>query len=146
VLPRLAAHRRRPHALGEQGERERRHRLGLTLVRGNHDRWAQDPPRELGIEVVEPGWTLGGISMHHEPPEGEPAGPSLCGHIHPAVSLRGRGKRGAGGVRAACFWFSDQLGVLPAFGSFTGCATVRPREGDHLFAVGDGAIVEIKPA
>jgi metallophosphoesterase superfamily enzyme len=52
--------------------------------------------------------------------------------------LRGRGSR-----RAPCFWFTSTRGVLPAFGTFTGCAMIRPGRGDRVFAVGDQQILEI---
>lgn len=116
--------------------------LGITLVRGNHDRWAADPPAPLNIDVVEPGELLGGIALHHEPPEGR-AHPALCGHLHPGVRLSRPGPGKQAGLRGACFWFSEQLGVLPAFGRFTGCAMVRPVLGDRVFVVGDGRVAEV---
>ena len=125
--------------------------LDVVLVRGNHDRWAADPPASLGIEVVEPGWGLGGnadkdgggLAMHHEPvSEGDL--PALCGHLHPGVRLRHERGRGRTGMRSACYWFSENLGVLPAFGRFTGCAMVRPGPTDRVFVVGEGRVVEIR--
>ena len=115
--------------------------MAVVLVRGNHDRWAADPPRVLGIDVVEPGVEINGIALHHEPPV-SPAGPALCGHLHPGVRLS-HAKRGRAGLRGACFWFSPTLGVLPAFGRFTGCAMIRPVRDDRVFVVGDGGIVEV---
>ena len=133
--------------------------VGVVLVRGNHDRWAADPPASLDIEVVEPGWVLGScdarIAMHHEPPS-EPSEhtqsatglPALCGHLHPGVRLHHARGRGRPGMRSACFWFSGMrpgppVGVLPAFGRFTGCAMVTPGPGDRVFAVGEGRVIEI---
>ena len=118
--------------------------LRVVLVRGNHDRWAEDPPASLGIEAVEPGWVLGGIAMHHEPPE-QAEGPALCGHLHPGVRLTPSDprKRRRAGLRGACYWFSPTLGVLPAFGRFTGCMVVRPVRGDRVFLVGDGSVVQV---
>jgi len=63
----------------------------------------------------------------------------LAGHIHPAVRLSGDGDS----VRLPCFWFSPRVGVLPAFGAFTGSATVRPREGDQVFVIADGEIIAV---
>lgn len=110
----------------------------ITLVRGNHDRRAEDPPSELMIECVEPAWRLGPISMHHEP-AGE--GPALGGHLHPAITLHARRK--ADRLRVPCFWFSKSLGVLPSFGSFTGAATITPGPGDRVFAAGDSCVIEV---
>ena len=114
-------------------------------MRGNHDRWADDPPEALGIEVVEPGWVLGSIAMHHEPVE-ESTRAALCGHLHPGVRLHPIGRTKRGGMRTPCYWFGGSLGVLPAFGRFTGCAMIRPGARDRVFAVGDGKVVEIRGA
>jgi DNA ligase-associated metallophosphoesterase len=113
----------------------------ITLVRGNHDRRAEDPPAALGVETVEPGWRLGPIAMHHEPTR---EGPALCGHLHPAITLHAR--RRADRLRAPCFWFSRSLGVLPAFGSFTGGAVVKAAPGDRVFAAGASSVIEVHPA
>ena len=119
--------------------------LEVTLGRGNHDRWADDPPSSLGIEIVEPGWSFGGLAMHHEPPE-DASRPALCGHLHPGVRLHPAGRTKRPGMRTPCYWFSGTLGVLPAFGRFTGCAMIRPRERDRVFVVGNGRVIEMNGA
>lgn len=126
--------------------------VGVVLVRGNHDRWADDPPASLGIEVVEPGWVVGGeeigLALHHEPPA-DPTRPALCGHLHPGIHLRHARGRSRAGLRSACYWVSESSArthpvlVLPAFGRFTGCAMVRPQAGDRVFAVGEGLVAEV---
>lgn len=114
--------------------------LEVTVVRGNHDRRAGDPPPEWRFECVDGPWRLGPLSLIHEP-DTPCEGPALAGHLHPAVSAAAR--TGLGGLRAPCFWFRDRLAVLPAFGAFTGCHVVRPSIGDRVFAVGDGAVAEM---
>src|SRR4029453_9621770 len=47
---------------------------------------------------------------------------TLAGHLHPAVTLHGRG---GDSVRLPCFWIRERLVVLPAFGAFTGGASIR---------------------
>jgi hypothetical protein len=47
-------------------------------------------------------------------------------------------------MRAACFWFGQQVAVLPSFGSFTGAHRVRPSEGDRVFAVGPDCVAEVQ--
>lgn len=139
--------------------RARHAATGFVLVRGNHDRWAADPPASLGIEVVEPGWRLGGLAMHHEPPEepgegqaegqAEGRGPhALCGHLHPGVRLGHTlpAKRRRAGMRGGCFWFRGTLGVLPAFGRFTGCHMIRPARTDRVFVLGDDRVMEVRAA
>lgn len=131
-----------------------RHRsLRVTLVRGNHDIKAGDVPIELGFECVSPvvsarelGVCDSDLRFGHDPAEideesslGEPA---LFGHVHPRVSLEPAGGYGSG-MRAACFWFSRSIGVLPAFGSFTGGHSIRPVRGDRVFAVGPAEVIEV---
>jgi DNA ligase-associated metallophosphoesterase len=41
--------------------------LGLTLVRGNHDAHAGDPPAALGIEAVDEPFALGALALCHHP-------------------------------------------------------------------------------
>ncbi|MCX6046266.1 MAG: ligase-associated DNA damage response endonuclease PdeM [Chloroflexi bacterium] len=105
--------------------------LRLFLVRGNHDRSAGDPPDDWGIQIVN-GPTPGpNFVLSHEPIA--PAiGYALAGHIHPAVSLTGKGRQQ---LKLPCFWFGEKCGVLPAFGSFTGGALIRPQRGEQIFVV-----------
>ena len=70
----------------------------------------------------------------------EPAGYVLAGHIHPAVSLSGPGRQRE---RLPCFLFGERVGILPAFGDFTGGAAVGPRPGDRVFAVAGDEVVAI---
>lgn len=114
--------------------------LEVTVVRGNHDRRAGDPPPEWRFECVNGPWRLGPLLMVHEP-DTPCAGPALAGHLHPAIAAAAR--TGPGGLRAPCFWFSERMAVLPAFGSFTGCQVVRPAIGDRLFVVGDNRVAEM---
>ncbi|HEX5631953.1 MAG TPA: ligase-associated DNA damage response endonuclease PdeM, partial [Gemmatimonadales bacterium] len=114
--------------------------LALTLVRGNHDRGAGDPPAALGIEAVEAPLPLGGLALAHHPAP-HPGAYVIAGHVHPCVRLGGRLDR----LRLPCFHFGPQVGVLPAFGSFTGTHPIRAAEGDRVFAVADDAIAEVRP-
>ena len=120
--------------------RERHPALKLTLVRGNHDRHAGDPPADLGIAPVEPpAAAVPYLYAHH--PEPDAAGYVLAGHLHPAVVLRGRG-----GLRErlSCFHFGPSVGVLPAFGAFTGAATVAPLPGDRVFVVAGDEVLRVE--
>lgn len=121
--------------------RERHCELTVELVRGNHDRHAGDPPEEFSIRSVEAPFDEAPFRLAHFP-EPDPSGYVLAGHLHPAVHLRGAG-RGRERLRLPCFHFGPQVGVLPAFGSFTGHATVRPAAGDRVLVVADERVIEI---
>lgn len=109
--------------------------LRCTLVRGNHDSHAGDPPPSLGIAVVDEPWRRGPFALCHLPGAAS-GGYELAGHLHPAYTLRA----GADAVRLPCFVMGACGGILPAFGAFTGHAPVRMRGGDRVFVVGDGRV------
>jgi DNA ligase-associated metallophosphoesterase len=112
--------------------RERHASLRLTLVRGNHDDRAGDPPATLGFTVVDEPLRRGGLALCHHP---RPVAGSytLAGHLHPGIAIG----RGFDRMRLPCFWFGREVAVLPAFGAFTGLMTVQPQPGDRLYAVAD---------
>lgn len=121
--------------------------LSLTLVRGNHDSRAGDPPAALGIEVVnEPllcdahGAQLA-LCHHPQPVAGAYV---LAGHLHPCLRLAGRGHDR---LRLPCFWLGEAatrpVGVLPAFGHFTGMHPVLPQPGDRVFGIAGEAVREL---
>jgi metallophosphoesterase superfamily enzyme len=111
----------------------------MLLVRGNHDRGAGDPPAELGIRCVDPPLEEAPfVYLHH--PEEQPGGYALAGHLHPAVRLAGAGRQRE---RLPCFLFGARVGILPAFGDFTGSAEARPAPGDRVFVVAGEEVVEV---
>lgn len=116
--------------------------LDLTLVRGNHDDHAGDPPAHLGIRAVDEPLMHGDLALCHHPLARPPAY-VLAGHLHPGVSLGGRANDR---LRLPCFWFGAHVGVLPAFGAFTGLHTIRAEAGDRVFAATDGRVIELGAA
>ncbi|MFC5500527.1 ligase-associated DNA damage response endonuclease PdeM [Caenimonas terrae] len=145
-------HSRRSHAAGTLAAigrwREAHADLELTLVRGNHDDRAGDPPSSFGIEVVDEPLPVGPFALCHHP---RPIAGRyvLAGHWHPCISVRGRAFER---LRLPCFWFGDDsgarpahaVGVLPAFGAFTGMHGIEPRAGDRVFPVA-GDVVRALP-
>jgi metallophosphoesterase superfamily enzyme len=113
--------------------------LALTLVRGNHDERAGDPPASLRMSVVDEPLAVGGLALCHHPVAHD-GFYSLAGHLHPCVNLGGRA---FDTLRLPCFHFGPRLGVLPAFGSFTGMHPIRSREGDRIFAVADDQVAQV---
>lgn len=119
--------------------RESRRSVELTIVRGNHDRKAGDPPAEWGARCIDAGEALGPFVLNHEPGPSR-GGYALAGHLHPAVRLSARGEKP---VRLPCFWFGARYGVLPAFGAFTGNAEVLPRRGDQVFVIAEQEVLKV---
>ena len=131
---------RAPRTLDALASWRRRHAaIDVLLVRGNHDRRAGDPPAESGIACVDPPLPDVPFSFVHHPSPAEGAY-VLAGHLHPGIRVQG-----AGGLRAQipCFWFGVHVGVLPAFGGFTGMHLVEPAPGDQVFGLAGDALVEI---
>ena len=113
-----------PATLGAVARWRRAHAsLELVLVRGNHDDRAGDPPPYLGMRVVDEPFVLDGFALCHHPRPRRGAY-VLAGHLHPCVSLGGRA---FDHLRLPCFWLGDDVGVLPAFGAFTGMHPIRRR-------------------
>lgn len=121
--------------------REAHRDLNLTLVRGNHDDHAGDPPAALNIEVVDEPLRLGPWALCHHPNE-QPDGYVLCGHLHPCVRLHGRARER---LRLPCFWFGDRVGVLPAFGGFTGMHPIDAQPQDRVYALTGDGVVQVPP-
>lgn len=114
--------------------------LETTVVRGNHDGRAGDPPASLGICMEdEPFDDAGLLCCHH--PRTEACRFVLAGHHHPAVVLEGADRST---LRAPCFRFGACTAILPAFGRFTGAKTFRPRPGERIFAVGPEVVAEVR--
>ena len=113
--------------------------LALTLVRGNHDSRAGDPPAAWGIEVVDGPLALGGLRLAHHPRR-DAGGYVLAGHLHPCIELAGRAHDR---LRLPCYWFGAEVGVLPAFGTFTGMHPVRAGLSDRVFAIADDRVAEV---
>lgn len=118
--------------------RERHADVDLVLVRGNHDDRAGDPPAALGVRCVDeplqwpaaPGLAL----CHHPAPR---AGRYvLAGHGHPCTAVG----RGIDRLRLPCFHFGAAVGVLPAFGAFTGMHPIERAAGDRVFVVADNGV------
>jgi DNA ligase-associated metallophosphoesterase len=118
--------------------RELRAALELVLVRGNHDDHAGDPPPSWGVACVDPPYALPAASAlalchHPEPIAGRYV---LAGHHHPCISVG----RGIDRLRLPCFHIGDRVGVLPAFGAFTGMHPIDRAPGDRVFVVADNTV------
>jgi metallophosphoesterase superfamily enzyme len=110
----------------------------LTLVRGNHDSHAGDPPSSLAIAVVDEPHLIGPFVFAHHP-QPHPGGYVLAGHVHPVYRLAARGDA----LRLPCFLFGTEGGLLPSFGAFTGGHPVTPAPCDRLFLAAPDIVIEL---
>lgn len=132
-----AASGRTPSVLASlKAWRELHRHVAMTLVRGNHDDRAGDPPPEAGVDVVDEPWLLGPFACcHHPRPAGErhPTHFELAGHLHPVCHLSGRARDA---IRLPCFVSEPGRAILPAFGAFTGGHALPVAPGRRFHAIG----------
>lgn len=132
------------HASGTLGAlrawRERHAELHLTLIRGNHDKRAGDPPADLDIEVVAEPLLMGPFALQHEP-DAHASHHVLAGHVHPVYHLRGKGRQR---LRLPCFQLGSLVSLLPAFGAFTGGYAVEQDNDHRIFVIGDHEVWPVR--
>jgi len=120
------------------------------LIIGNHD---IDLPDWQELQIHS-SMEFNGLVCLHEPPGSNfnanisfdasliadryPDNYLLCGHIHPGVMLRGKGR---GRLRMKAFYFGEQIGILPAFGPFTGAHALQ--EQGQYFGIAEGQVLSL---
>lgn len=115
--------------------------VSFELVVGNHDILSDTQYKRNNLTLHREPHLEKPFLLSHYPMETIPEDAyNLCGHIHPGISLYGKGKQA---VTLPCFYFGEQQGTLPAFGSFTGMARIQPKKEDQIFAIVDESIVRI---
>jgi uncharacterized protein len=119
--------------------RERRARLELQLVLGNHDRHAGRPPADLQIEAVSEPLTMGPFALRHLP-IAVTGSYVIAGHLHPAIRLHGTAHES---IQMPCFVFREEFAVLPAFGEFTGTSIVRQESGERIFGCAGDRVLRL---
>lgn len=115
--------------------------LNIELVKGNHDVLHSSIYDELRI-ISHNSLPFCNLNLIHSPSirSGYEGQYSLCGHVHPAVRMRGRGKQS---IALPCFYFGSSFGILPAFGEFTGRHLIMPKPDDAIFVVTDSDVVRV---
>ncbi len=120
--------------------------LQIDLVKGNHDILADNWYAEADIMVHEWKLTAGPFLFLHDKKaekdltEEELKKYRFTGHVHPAITLKGKGKQT---LRFPCYYFTKDAAVLPAFSRFTGGFKVEPKKGDQVFALVDDGIMQL---
>ena len=108
------------------------------LVIGNHDIMDISKYNNLNLNHQ---MEVGNLILTHEPMEVIIEDKyNLCGHIHPGVKLRGKGRQY---LRLPCFYFGKHTGILPAFGSFTGLHVLKPLKDDRIYVVYGDLVAEV---
>jgi DNA ligase-associated metallophosphoesterase len=116
--------------------------LEIVLVNGNHDILEENWYREMRIQTMDE-LSVGSFSFRHDPAEAslKEKRYTFCGHLHPGVSIRGRGRQF---LQFPCFYFGNNVGILPAFSRFTGCVNVGAQKGENVFAIVENGIMQVQ--
>ncbi len=104
----------------------------VHLIRGNHDIVNRGLFEEANIVLHHDQLEVPPFLFVHDHCNIKSSLYIICGHIHPAIHLTGRGRQSA---KFPCFWFGKKSGVLPAFGNFTGSALISPEADDAVFFI-----------
>lgn len=105
--------------------------IRFELVIGNHDIFEEKHYQGMTIHnpyLEEPPF----LFSHHPLDDLPEEWYNICGHIHPAIRLKGKGRQG---LQMPCFYFGKQQAILPAFGAFTGTAKIYPVKGDLVWGI-----------
>ena len=108
-------------AAGRLGDHDR---SGLRALQAGRD-WVwlagnHDPGPSAGVGGTVSGtWTLGPLTLRHEPRAGAVA--EIAGHLHPVAIVAGT----SGAVRRRCFVSDGSRCIMPAFGAYAGGLNFR---------------------
>ena len=118
-------------------------KLEIILIRGNHDIINDQHYTDLNITLHDELLIDPFLMLHHPLSEEQlqqTDGYVLCGHIHPGVSLRGRGRQS---ITIPCFAFGERQAIFPSFGRFTGRVAIRQQKDDKIFGVLEDKVIAI---
>jgi DNA ligase-associated metallophosphoesterase len=112
--------------------------LDISLIRGNHDRRAGDPPAEWQIRCSSEPARFGDVQLRHIP-RFDDLCLTLAGHLHPKHCLR----HGPDQLRLPCFLKRCNTLVLPAFANFIDHAVFDREANDAIFVIADQEVFRI---
>lgn len=114
--------------------------ISFELVSGNHDVLSDHQYRKFGISLHSEFWLDQNVVLRHEPSDQYSADIfSICGHIHPAVRLVGRGRTSE---TFPCYWLRPNQLIIPAFGAFTGKSKIKPKKTDRIFFIAEKKVID----
>jgi uncharacterized protein len=113
--------------------------IAFTLVKGNHDILKETFYKETNIRLIEKALVRDKLIFSHEPLAAIPDGfINIAGHIHPGCVVKSAGRQY---MKLPCFYFKDNLFLLPAFGHLTGLHILEPAAAAIFAIVSDRVIL-----
>jgi len=116
--------------------RKNLHDVQIILVRGNHERVLGDPPPELHIDCVDPGYSEAGLTFLHEPRHSDHY--SLCAHLHPNILVP---STRVAAEAVPCFVLGSSYLVLPAFDDLQPGRIIRKMPDEAYAYIQNGQVV-----
>lgn len=116
------------------------HNLPVFLVKGNHDILPENLYNFGNVKIYNDSLAIEPFLFTHRPLE-KPAENELyniSGHIHPAVTLKGKAKQH---LKLPCFYFGKNNGLLPAFGKFTGNSLLKIKKDDLVYVITGQSVI-----
>ncbi|MGV9003869.1 ligase-associated DNA damage response endonuclease PdeM [Flavobacterium sp.] len=110
----------------------------IILVKGNHDIIDELLFEVLNIEVV-PELIIEEFILTHHPLENNTLF-NFCGHIHPGIKLRAKGKQF---LNISCFFRKPNQMIFPAFGEFTGNFYLKPTKNDLVYGITSEEVISV---
>ena len=114
--------------------------IQFVLVRGNHDIIDHELFRLIGIQVVDRITDETFVYTHEPMPTVELGKMNISGHIHPGFILSGSGRQS---LKLPCFYRTDSLFLLPAFGVLTGLYGIEKMNNTCVYVVLPGSVQQI---
>ena len=120
--------------------------LHIDLVKGNHDILEDSWYKAANINISNkklkagPFLFIHDLTVFQKLTKEEKNLYTFTGHMHPAISMKGKGKQS---LRFPCFYFAKNHCVLPAFSRFTGTFKVKPEKGECVFAIVENSIMQL---
>lgn len=117
----------------------------FILIKGNHDIVSNAWYEDANILVVNDFLKVGDFIFVHQKEDYKILLKAneylICGHVHPAIILKGLGKQS---LKFNCFFFAKNYLLLPAFGKFTGNFIIEPKKTDIVFAIVNDSVIKIE--
>ncbi len=111
--------------------------LQFHLIMGNHDML---PPDAYIIDnlLISNDLTIYPFSFTHIP-ENTPFY-NISGHLHPAIRMKGKGHQA---MKLPCFYFGKEQAIMPAFGNFTGTASIKALKDSEIYVIADDEVIKV---
>lgn len=116
--------------------------LAITLVRGNHDYRAGDPPEDWRFDCFDEPLRDGPFALRHVPGR-EDGAYVLAGHLHPKARLQGPARDV---LKLPCFRIGRHSAILPAFSRLADGGGFQPSPDERVVVIAEEELIEVSLA